>query len=389
MFMFEKALVGGRGYWVWILALFAVIGVGFLAYLRQLDCGLGITGLSRDVTWGLYIAQFTFLAGIAASAVVVVLPYYLHDCKAFGKITILAEFLAISAVVTCSLFIFVDMGQPARILNLLLYPTPRSMMFWDMVSLSGYLLLNAVIALITLSAERKGVPPPGWIKPVILVSVPWAVGTCTVSAFLYSGLPGRSFWLTAVLAPRFLASAFASGPALLILLCMAMRKLTRFDAGKEPIQKLALIVTYAMLINVFMVVMEIFTVFYSRIPEHMEHFRYLFVGLGGSASLVPWMWTSMVLGVIAVILLIVPRTRRDERILALAALLVFVSLWIDKGIGLIVGGFVPSPLGAVIEYAPTLPEIAITLGIWAVGFLMITVFYKITLSVRETLEGLE
>jgi molybdopterin-containing oxidoreductase family membrane subunit len=389
MFMFEKALVGGRRYWVWILALFAVIGVGFLAYLRQLDCGLGITGLSRDVTWGLYIAQFTFLAGIAASAVVVVLPYYLHDCKAFGKITILAEFLAISAVVTCSLFIFVDMGQPARILNLLLYPTPRSMMFWDMVSLSGYLLLNAVIALITLSAERKGVPPPGWIKPVILVSVPWAVGTCTVSAFLYSGLPGRSFWLTAVLAPRFLASAFASGPALLILLCMAMRKLTRFDAGKEPIQKLALIVTYAMLINVFMVVMEIFTVFYSRIPEHMEHFRYLFVGLGGSASLVPWMWTSMVLGVIAVILLIVPRTRRDERILALAALLVFVSLWIDKGIGLIVGGFVPSPLGAVIEYAPTLPEIAITLGIWAVGFLMITVFYKITLSVRETLEGLE
>lgn len=389
MFMFEKALVGGRRYWVWILALFAVIGVGFLAYLRQLDCGLGITGLSRDVTWGLYIAQFTFLAGIAASAVVVVLPYYLHDCKAFGKITILAEFLAISAVVTCSLFIFVDMGQPARILNLLLYPTPRSMMFWDMVSLSGYLLLNAVIALITLSAERKGVPPPGWIKPVILVSVPWAVGTCTVSAFLYSGLPGRSFWLTAVLAPRFLASAFASGPALLILLCMAMRKLTRFDAGKEPIQKLALIVSYAMLINVFMVVMEIFTVFYSRIPEHMEHFRYLFVGLGGSASLVPWMWTSMVLGVIAVILLIVPRTRRDERILALAALLVFVSLWIDKGIGLIVGGFVPSPLGAVIEYAPTLPEIAITLGIWAVGFLMITVFYKITLSVRETLEGLE
>jgi Ni/Fe-hydrogenase subunit HybB-like protein len=389
MFMFEKALVGGRRYWIWILALFAVIGVGFVAYLRQLGYGLGITGLSRDVTWGLYIAQFTFLAGIAASAVVVVLPYYLYDYKAFGKITILAEFLAVSAVAMCSLFIFVDMGQPARILNVLLYPTPRSMMFWDMVSLSGYLLLNAVIALITLSAERRSVPPPGWIKPVILVSIPWAVGACTVSAFLYSGLPGRSFWLTAILAPRFLASAFASGPALLILLCMAMRKLTRFDAGKEPIQKLALIVTYAMLINVFLVVMEIFTVFYSRIPEHMEHFKYLFVGLDGSASLVPWMWTSMVLGVVAVILLIVPRARGDERVLALAALLVFVSLWIDKGIGLIVGGFVPSPLGAVTEYAPTLPEIAITLGIWAVGFLMLTVFYKIALSVRETLAGLE
>jgi molybdopterin-containing oxidoreductase family membrane subunit len=389
MFMFEKALVGGKRYWVWILALFAVIGAGFLAYLRQLDYGLGITGLSRDVTWGLYIAQFTFLVGVAASAVVVVLPYYLHDYKAFGKILILAEFLAISAVAMCALFIFVDMGQPARVLNVLLYPTPRSMMFWDMVSLLGYLLLNAVIALITLSAERKSVPPPAWIKPVILVSIPWAVSIHTVTAFLYNGLPGRSLWLTAILAPRFLASAFASGPALLILLCMVMRKLTRFDAGREPIRKLAIIVTYAMIINVFFVAMEIFTVFYSRIPEHMEHFEYLFAGLGGSASLVPWMWTSMVLGVIAMILLIVPRTRRDERVLALAAVLVFVSLWIDKGIGLIVGGFVPSPLGAVTEYAPTLPEMAITLGIWAVGFLMVTVFYKITLSVRETLAGLE
>lgn len=387
MFMFEKAIIGSRRYWIWILALLAVMGAGLFAYLRQLDYGLGITGLSRDVTWGLYIAQFTFLVGIAASAVMVVLPYYLHDYKAFGRITILGEFLAISAVTMCMLFIFVDMGQPMRILNVLLYPTPGSMMFWDMVSLLGYLLLNAVIALVTLGSERKSVPPPGWIKPVILISIPWAISIHTVTAFLYNGLPGRSFWLTAILAPRFLASAFAAGPALLILLCLAMRRLTRFDAGKEPIQKLALIVTYAMIINVFFVLMELFTVFYSRIPEHMEHFEYLFLGLNGNASLVPWMWTSTMLAVISVILLVVPRTRKAEKILAPTCVLIFLSLWIDKGIGLIVGGFVPSPLGAVTGYAPTLPEIAIVLGIWAAGFLMVTVFYKITLSVRETLAG--
>ena len=387
MFMFEKAIIGSRRYWIWILALLAVMGAGLFAYLRQLDYGLGITGLSRDVTWGLYIAQFTFLVGIAASAVMVVLPYYLHDYKAFGRITILGEFLAISAVTMCMLFIFVDMGQPMRILNVLLYPTPGSMMFWDMVSLLGYLLLNAVIALVTLGSERKSVPPPGWIKPVILISIPWAISIHTVTAFLYNGLPGRSFWLTAILAPRFLASAFAAGPALLILLCLAMRRLTRFDAGTEPIQKLALIVTYAMIINVFFVLMELFTVFYSRIPEHMEHFEYLFLGLNGNASLVPWMWTSTMLAVISVILLVVPRTRKAEKILAPTCVLIFLSLWIDKGIGLIVGGFVPSPLGAVTGYAPTLPEIAIVLGIWAAGFLMVTVFYKITLSVRETLAG--
>ena len=385
MFMFEKAVVGSRRYWLWILGLFAVIGVGFLNYLRQLEVGLAITGLNRDVTWGLYIAQFTFLVGVAASAVMVVLPYYLHNWKVFSRVTILGEFLAISAVTMCMLFIFVDMGQPQRVMNVILHPTPHSIMFWDMVSLSGYLILNAVIALVTLSAERKGVAPPNWIKPVILLSIPWAISIHTVTAFLYNGLPGRSFWLTAILAPRFLASAFAAGPSLLILFCMLLRKLTWFDAGREPIRRLAVIVTYAMIVNVFFVLMEVFTVFYSGIPEHKLHFEYLFVGLDGHNSLVPWMWTSVILAVAALVLLIVPRWRRNDRILAVTCVIVFLSLWIDKGIGLIVGGFVPSPLGAITEYAPTLPEIAITLGVWAVGALIITVFYKITLSVRESL----
>ena len=385
MFMFEKAVVGSRRYWLWLLCLMAVIGLGLISYLHQLSTGLGVTGLSRDVTWGLYIAQFTFFVGVAASAVMVVLPYYLHNYKVFGKITILGEFLAVSAVTMCVLFIFVDMGQPSRVLNIMRYPTPNSMMFWDMISLGGYLVLNAVISLVTLSAERKAVAPPAWIKPVILLSIPWAVSIHTVTAFLYNGLPGRSFWLTAILAPRFLASAFAAGPALLILLCMIIRRITKFDPGTEPIRKLSVIVTYAMIVNVFFVLMEVFTVFYSGIPEHMEHFRFLFVGLEGQSPLVPWMWTSVTLAVLSLVLLIVPRFRCNDRILAVTCLMVFLSLWIDKGLGLIVGGFVPSPLGAVTSYSPTLPEISITLAVWAIGFLMITVFYKITLSVRESL----
>jgi len=383
MFMFEKALTGSRNYWYWILGLFVVIGLGLLAYLQQLEYGLGITGMSRDVTWGIYIAQFTFFVGVAASAVMVVLPYYLHNYKTFGKVTILGEFLAISAVTMCMLFIFVDMGQPARVLNVMFHPTPNSPMFWDMISLGGYFLLNAVIALITLSAERKGIAPPKWIKPVIIISIPWAISIHTVTAFLYSGLPGRSFWLTAILAPRFLASAFAAGPALLILLCLLIQKLTRYDVGQEALRKLAVIVTYGMILNVFFLLMEVFTSFYSRIPEHMEHFRYLFVGLEGHNALVPWMWTSAILAVISLLLLVTPKFRNSETWLPVICVIVFVSLWIDKGLGLIVGGFIPSPLGAITEYAPTLYEIAITLGIWALGFLMVTVFYKIALSVRE------
>jgi len=387
MFMIEKAVVGSRRYWTWILCLLGVIGVGFFCYLRQLSYGLGITGMSRNVTWGLYIGQFTFLVGVAASAVMVVLPYYLHNHKEFARMTILGEFLAISSVCMCMLFIFVDMGQPWRILNVMLHPTPSSMMFWDMVSLGGYLVLNALIALVTLDAERNGVAPPAWIKPVILLSIPWAISIHTVTAFLYSGLPGRTFWLTAILAPRFLASAFASGPALLILLCMLVRKLTGYDVGSKAIRTLAVIVTYAMIINVFFLLMELFTSFYSQIPAMMEHFENLYTGSPGQPSpMLFWGRTSVILMAVALLLLLMPATGRNERLLAAACVVTFISLWVDKGICLVVSGFMPSPLGAMTPYVPTLPEMLISLAIWAVGALMITIFYKITLSVREGAE---
>jgi len=381
MFMFEKALTGSRRYWLWIACLLLVVLAGFLCYLRQLAQGLIITGLSRDITWGLYIAQFTFFVGIAASAVTVVLPYYLHDYKQFARITILGELLAVSAVTMSVLFIFVDLGQPTRILNVLLNPQPQSVMFWDMIALSGYFLINTVIAMGAINAGREHVSPPGWIKTLAIVSIPWAISIHTVTAFLYSGLPGRSYWLTAILAPRFLASAFSSGPALLIVLCVAMRKLTAFDVGREAIHKLAVIVTYATAINILFVLAEVFTAFYSEIPEHEQSFEYLFIGLNGDYHLVPWMWISFLLSLIALTILLVPRWRTEIHLLVMACLCIFFSIWLDKGLGLIIGGFVPSPLGTITRYTPTLPEWTIVIGIWAMGALMTTAFYKVTLSI--------
>ena len=381
--MLEKALAGRGSYRGLILFLLAVIGVGFIFYLRQFSEGLGITGMSRDVSWGFYISQFTFLVGVAASAVMLVIPYYLHDYKKFGKIVILGEFLAVASVTMCVLFIFVDLGQPKRIFNVILHPTPSSILFWDMIVLNGYLFLNIVIGWTTLGADRKGVPPPAWVKPLIYLSIPWAISIHTVTAFLYAGLPGRHFWLTAIMAARFLASAFAAGPALLIILCLIVRKYTKFDPGKEAIQAVGKIVTYAMIANVFFLGLELFTAFYSQIPGHMLSFEYLYVGLDGFGKLVPLMWTSAILAVVALIILINPKMRKKEGTLVLACLAVFISLWIDKGFGLVIGGFVPNPFDRITEYFPTLPEAFISLGVWAVGFLVLTILYKVAVAVKE------
>jgi molybdopterin-containing oxidoreductase family membrane subunit len=385
--MLELALKGSKKYWGLTGGLLAITGIGFLTYLYQLNFGLGITGLSRDVSWGFYIAQLTFLVGVAAGGVMVVLPYYLHDYKAFGRITVLGEFLAIAALIMCILFIFVDLGQPMRAVNLLLYPTPNSVLFWDAVVLNGYLLLNLVIGWNVLEAERGNAHYQKWLKPFIYLSIPWAISIHTVTAYLYCGLPGRHFWLTAILAPRFLASAFAAGPALLILLCLIIRKNTNFDPGKEQIQSLAKIVTYALIMNLFFFLCEVFVAFYSNIPGHMDHIKYLFVGLHGHGVLVPWMWGSISLMVIGIVLLIVPACRTNENILIIACIAVFIGTWIDKGLGLISAGFVPNPLHHVNEYIPTIPELVISLGIWALGFLILTVLYKIVVSVKEEAEA--
>ena len=381
--MLETALKGSKKYWLLLLVLVVLHGIGASAFLYQLKKGLTITGMSRDVSWGIYIAQFTFLVGVAASAVMVVLPYYLHNVKEFGKITILGEFLAVAAVSMCLMFILVDLGKPMRMLNVILHPTPNSVLFWDMIVLNGYLFLNIVIGWVVLSAERKEVPPPKWVKPFIYVSIPWAVSIHTVTAFLYAGLPGRHFWLTAIMAARFLASAFAAGPALLILLCLIVRKVSKFDPGKEAIQKVAKIVVYAMIISIFFVVLELFTAFYSQIPGHMQGFVYDFVGLHGKSNLVPWTWAFAIMAVVATLMLLCPPLRKNEKTLAVACVLVFISLWIEKGVTLVITGFIPNPFESITQYVPTLPEMAITLGVWATGFLVLTILYKVAVSVKE------
>jgi len=385
--MLEKALVGTKRYYGLLAILAGLFALGFLFYLKQLNFGLGITGLSRDVSWGFYVAQFTYLVGVAASAEMGVLPYYLHNYKAFGRVTILGEFLAVAAVTMCITFITVDLGRPDRILNVLKYPTPGSVLFWDMIVLNGYLFLNIVIGWNVLECERHSIAPPKWIKTLSYVSIPWAVSIHTVTAFLYAGLPGRGFWLTAIMAPRFLSSAFAAGPSLLILLCLLVRKYSKFDPGKEQIQTLAKIVTYATLINVFFFMCEVFTVFYSQLPDHMAHFQYLFVGLDGKGQLVPLMWFAIVGMTIAGLFLVNPKLRKNETTLAALCGLVIITTYIDKGLGLISGGFVPNPLEQVTEYWPTVPEAIITLGVWAMGFLILTVLYKIAVSIKEEVKS--
>ncbi|ADW16479.1 putative sulfite reductase-associated electron transfer protein DsrP [Desulfobulbus propionicus DSM 2032] len=390
--MFEKALKGNNYYWMWLAFLGFFIAVAAFCYLRQYFYGLGLTGMTRDVSWGIYISQFTFLVGVAAGGVMLVLPYYIHNFKAFGRITILGEFLAIASLLMCMMFIMADLGQPLRGLNVLFYATPHSMLFWDMCVLWGYLLLNALCGWVILTAERKQMHPPKWIYFFVYLSIPFAFSIHTVTAMLYCGLPGRHFWLSAIVAPRFLASAFAAGPALIVVMALILKRVANFDAGKQAIDKMVTIITYAAIANMFFVGLEFFVGFYSDIPGHKHTLQYLFFGLEHHGhvynNLVPFMWGFVVLFLVGIALITIPYTRRQSDLwLGVGCASIFIAFWLDKGIGFVLGGFVPTPTEEIVEYYPTLNELFITIGVWATGFFILTILYKIAIGVEHEIEA--
>ncbi|MBW2684000.1 MAG: polysulfide reductase NrfD [Deltaproteobacteria bacterium] len=391
--MIEKVFKGNSRYWMWLAFLSAFVGVGAICYIRQYLFGLGLTGMGRDLSWGLYISQFTFLVGVAAGGLMLVLPYYIHNYKVFGRLTILGEFLAISAIIMCLMFIMADIGQPLRGLNMMLHPTPNSMLFWDMVVLLGYLGLNVICAWVILTAERKQVKPPKWVYFFVYLSIPFAVSIHTVTAMLYCGLPGRHFWLSAITAPRFLASAFAAGPALIVIACLVMKRVANFDAGKEAISKLTTIIMYAALINAFFVLLEFFVGYYSNIPGHKHSLEYLFFGLEHHGvvynNLVPFMWTSVMLcfGGLGLFAYMKIRKVGTDLMVGIGCGMIFFALWLDKGLGFVLGGLVVNPLHEIVEYYPTANEIGITVGIWATGFLLVTLMYKIAVDVEHEVEA--
>lgn len=376
----------------WMFLLTAIALVGFGAWATQVRDGMTLTAMSDHVSWGLYIANFTFSVGLAAGGVMMLIPAYLYKDKAMKNLAIVGELLAVAAIVMCLLFVTVDLGRPDRFWHMLpgigRFNWPISMLTWDVIVLNGYLLLNLHVCGYTLYTRFLGkTPNPKWYVPFVFLSIGWAISIHTVTAFLYCGLGGRPFWNTALLAPRFLASAFVSGPAFLIVSLLAAKRFAGLQGVDGPIKTLTGILRVVVPINILMVASEVFTEFYTG-GSHTSSAIYLYFGLHGHSGLVPWIWTSIALTGLATVMLFLPQTRKNPRLLIGACVALFGAIWIEKGMGLIIPGFIPSTLHEVVEYAPSLVEWQVTAGIWAFGLMVFTIALKIALPILRGEETL-
>ncbi len=382
----RSATSGGRRYHVWMGALTLIMLIGAYAYSIQLREGLIVTGMSDHVSWGLYISNFTFLVGLAAAAVMLVLPAYVLKDVDFGSAVLIAEGVAVSALIMCLAFVTVDLGSPLRFWHLIpgigLLNWPRSMLAWDVLVLNGYLALNLLIPFYILYSHYAGrEADKKKYVPFVYLSVFWAVSIHMVTAFLLAGLPARPFWNSSLLGPRFLASAFAAGPAFMIVALWFIKSETRYQIREGVFAKLAMVITVAAQVNLVMIGSEIFKEFYAP-TQHAISARYLFFGLEDANRLVPWIWTALIMNLTATIILTMHPLRKNPRWLIPTCVVLFISIWMDKGIGLVIPGFVPSPLGEIVEYAPTWVELAVTAGIWAMGLFIFTALVRVALPIE-------
>ncbi len=379
-----KTLEGDWRYFLWMTLLLAVSLLGLNAYCKQLVAGLSVTGMSDQVSWGLYIANFTFLVGMAAAAVMLVIPVYVYKDETLHDVVILGELLAVAVIVMCLLFVTVDLGRPDRFWHMIpgigKFNWPISMLSWDVIALNGYLALNAHICGYLVYMVYLGKKPAKlWYIPFVFLAMLWAISIHTVTAFLYVGLGGRPFWNSAIVAPRFLASAFTAGPGFLILTLQVIRGVSKYQISDKALQMLRSIVQVSMVINVFLLFCEVFKEFYTD-SAHVASAKYLFFGLHGHHGLVPWIWTAMALDAAALTLLMLPFSR-SLKYLDLACVLAIIGIWIEKGMGMVIPGFIPTQLGEIVEYHPTLHEWVICAGIWAFGLLLYSLFLKMTIPV--------
>jgi len=381
----KLSLKGDKKFYAWLTFLVILMAIGANAYISQMNRGLIVTAMRDQVSWGFYISNFTFLVGVAAAAVLLVVPAYLYDFKPIKEIVLFGELLAITAITMCIMFIMADMGQPWRVWHLMPFigtmNFPASLLAWDVLVLNGYLAINTAIAFYVLYRLSIGKEyRMSVIGPLIILSIPWAISIHTVTAFLYNGLSARPFWNASILAPRFLASAFCSGPALMIIVFQLIRKLSEVEIEDRALFKIAELIAYAMGINLFLLGAEIFKEFYSG-SIHSAPIQYLYFGLHGHAKLVPWIWTATLLNLTAFFIFLFPKLRENFTILNIACFFMIIGIYIEKGMGLVIPGFIPDTLGEIYEYSPSSTEVLVTVGIWATGALIYTMLLKFSLPI--------
>jgi molybdopterin-containing oxidoreductase family membrane subunit len=378
------AIKGGTKYYAWLLflAFFILIG-SYTAYL-QFTQGLIVTGATDQITLESFFASFVFTAHVAAAAVLVVAPGYLYHRQDMKELAVIGEIVAMVFVATGITFVLFHMGRPDRIFHMIpgigFMNFPNSMLAYDTIVLNVYLILNCIGVVYILYKKYIGKFEAKelaiWFKPIVFLAIAWGPLIHIVTAFVLASNARIGTWSSAVLPFAFLSMAGASGPALIVLLFLLIRKNTKLAINDSVIDLMTTIIAWSLGIIILVFAAEIFTLLYPG-TMHADSLKYTMFGHNGLNAYVPWFWGVMVAIVGSFVALLFSKVRRSyDRWLPLVCFVVFVAILTEKPMVLVFPAFSPTPLGEYAEYHVTLIEFFNVLFVWALGFLSLTLILK-------------
>ena len=288
--------------------LLAVMVVGFCAYVYQLMGGLGVTGMSNGVSWGLYITCFMFFVGLSAGGLIVASSAHVFHIESFKKVSMPAVITSTVCILCAGAFILIDLGGIQRIWNMFVSLNFTSPLAWDMCVITTYLVINILdIVWLSKGDERK-------VQILSYVALPVAILVHSVTAWIFGLEIAKEGWYSAIMAPIFVASAMDSGLALLMCVLAASKKAGIFDAGEKLFADLARLLATFIAVDAFFIGCELLTVFYPGTEGATE-----LLGIMTSGATAPFFWFEIIGGLLIPFLLLASAKRRKNTVLVVLA----------------------------------------------------------------------
>ena len=325
-----SARKGGKGLTVGIGVGAVLTVVGIALWAVQLSGGMVQTGMRNMDSWGLYITMFMFFVGLSAGGLIISSIPRAFGMQGFGGISKVAVWTSICCTVLAIGFVVVDLGQPLRVWELFAYSNLGSPLMWDIVVLFVYLILSAVYLWATLRAEAGKVSQRA-LRAVSVVALVCAVLVHSVTAWIFGLQQAHEFWHTALLAPWFVSSALVCGTALVLVVCIALRKSGYLSLGQDSIVRMAKMLGAFVVVDLYFFGCDLLTEGFPG-GSGAE-----VVGMLVSGPLAPFFWTEVVGCALAAVVCFVPRLRTNP-LLVVASLLAIVGIFC-KRVQLLVGGF--------------------------------------------------
>lgn len=404
----------GKAYWCMIALLFcgAIMGASCWAY--QIIVGVGVAGMNTPVHWGTYLINFVFWVGIAHSGTLISAILFLFRAQWRNPIARAAETMTVFAVCIAGLFPFIHLGRAWLVFYMLplpnqrtLWPNFQSPLMFDVIAISTYLTVSSlfwytgllpdlaiirdrshgmrkkIFKVLSLGWSGKTGQWINYSRAYLLfagLATPLVISVHSVVSwdFALSVIPG---WHTTIFAPYFVAGAIHSGLAMVLTLCIPLRKILKYEAliTMNVLESIAKTIVFTGIIVGFSYATEVFIAWYSHNSIEMETFWWRAFG-----HYAPEYWIMVVCNTVIPLLYLSKKIRTHVIPLFIISIFVNIGMWFERFViiaGSVAHDFLPNAWG---HYRPTWVEGGIMVGAFCLFFLLFLLFVKHLPSVSMT-----